>query len=204
MYPCVLLSLGQKHENVSVGSTVRLKFLIRVILFSLLRIYDEIDTVLGSRHYVTFEDLGKLQYLGQTLKESLRLHPPVASVPKVIEKEVTLGGYLIPAGTVLNIEMYTIHRHPDYWKDPEIFDPDRFPMDRSNDGVTSSSKLIFPFSLGPRNCIGQAMAQFECKVIMARLLQEFRLKILPGQTLALIEAITVRPKDGVTCTITKR
>ena len=160
--------------------------------------------MLGSRHYVTFEDLSKLQYLGQTLKESLRLHPPVASVPKVIEREVTLGDYLIPARTVLDIHMYTIHRHPDYWKDPEVFDPDRFSVDRSNDDVTSSSKLIFPFSLGPRNCIGQTLAQFEAKVIMARLLQEFQLKLIPGQTLSLIEAVTVRPKDGVTCTITKR
>mgnify|MGYP001795187741 CR=1 FL=1 len=170
------------------------------------RVNGEIDSVMGVRRFVTVQDLGKLQYLGQTLKEGLRLHPPVCSIPKVLDKDETIGGYLIPATTIIDLNIYTIQRHPGYWKSPETYDPDRFFPDNTDTNVTgiSLSSMFLPFSLGPRNCIGQTFAQLEAKVIMARLLQEYKLKVVPGQTLTLIEAVTVRPKEGLMCTISKR
>jgi len=62
----------------------------------------------------------------------------------------------------------------------------------------------FPFSLGPRNCIGQNFAQIEAKVLLSRFLQTFKFSLVPGQSRQVLERVTLRPKDGVMCTLIKR
>ncbi|XP_068683870.1 cholesterol 24-hydroxylase-like [Montipora foliosa] len=168
------------------------------------RVVEEIGNVLGSRQFVEYNDLGNLQYLGQALKEGLRLHPPVAGTGRISTKDVDLGGHVVPAGTQLNISWYAIHRIPEVWPKPDEFDPDRFsPESKSSSfGLRSA---YFPFSLGPRTCIGQTFAQFEARVLMARLLQEFEFTLLPGQHEIKHEArLTLRPKGGVLCTLQRR
>ena len=168
------------------------------------RIVQEIGNVLGARQFVEYNDLGNLQYLGQTLKEGLRLHPPVPGTSRVTTKLEELGGYQIPSGTPVGVSWFTLHRSPEIWYEPHNFDPDRFSPDAksSSNGVRSA---YFPFSVGPRTCIGQTFAQFEARVLMARLLQEFELTLLPGQNEIQHEArLTLRPKGGVLCTLKRR
>ncbi|KAL9961373.1 hypothetical protein ACROYT_G030297 [Oculina patagonica] len=165
------------------------------------RILEEIEEVLGCRHNVEYEDLGKLQYLDQTLKESLRIHPPVGFTQRIVQKEENFGGYKIPAKTCITVPCYTIHKSTKFWENPDVFDPGRFsPGQKEN---ISQSKY-FPFSLGPRTCIGKTLAQFEAKVLMARVLRQFKFELLPGQTAQVEEALTLKPRDGVICTITPR
>ena len=124
--------------------------------------------MLDQRHFVDYEDLGKLQYLGQALKESLRLHPPIAGLSRFTHQDIKLGGYHIPAGTVVGLNLYTVQRFGNVWENPDHFDPDRFSPE-----AKISSDIYFPFSIGPRTCIGKTIAQFEAKVLMARLYQQF-------------------------------
>ena len=160
--------------------------------------------MLGSRQFVEYKDLGNLQYLGQTLKEGLRLHPPVSGATRVTTKDEILGGYLIPAGTSVNISWYILHRLSEAWQEPKKFDPERFSPEAKSQ-TRAQQFLFFPFSLGPRTCIGQTFAQFEARVLMARLLQEFELTLLPGQNeVKHEERLTLRPKGGVLCTIKRR
>ena len=91
------------------------------MLIVLHRIVQEIETVLGSRQFVEHKDLGNLQYLGQTLKEGLRLHPPVGGTARITTKEENLGGFTIPAGTSINISWFILHRLSDAWSEPEKF-----------------------------------------------------------------------------------
>jgi len=166
------------------------------------RIIQEIETVLGSRQFVEYKDLGNFQFLGQALKEGLRLHPPISGTTRLTTKDENIGGYLIPAGTSVNFSWFILHRRSEAWQEPEKFNPDRFSPE-----VWSSvqQSVFYPFSLGPRTCIGQTFAQFEARVIMARLLQEFELTLLPGQNeLKHEEKLTLRPKGGVVCTIKRR
>ena len=160
--------------------------------------------MLGCRQFVEYEDLGNLQYLGQTLKEGLRLHPPITGTARITTKEENLGEHFIPAGTTLNFSWYVLHRLPELWHEPETFDPDRFSPDTKNSSNGLGS-AYFPFSMGPRTCIGQTFAQFEARVLMARLLQEFKLTLLPGQNeIQHEERLTMRPKGGVLCVINRR
>ena len=172
---------------------------------SLLSFFDsilkEIKEVLGCRHTVEYEDLGKLQYLDQTLKESLRLHPPIGSTQRITQKEEIFGGYKIPQNTAVGVSSFAIQKSPKFWENPSEFDPDRF-SNSLKEAILQSE--YFPFSLGPRTCIGKTLAQFEAKVLMARVLQEFKFEILPGQTAQTEENVTIRPRDGVICTLTPR
>ena len=163
------------------------------------RILQEIDEVLGSRHYVTYMELGALQYLGQTLKEGLRLHPPIGGFTRITVEQENIGGYVFPARTPVNLSSFVVHRIPNAWQAPDEFDPDRF-SPASISGISRAA--FFPFSLGPRSCIGQTLAQFEARVLMARLPQEFELKLLPGQDP--LQHVTLRPKGGVWCVINRR
>ena len=167
----------------------------------LVRILDELEDVLGCHRNVEYEDLGKLKYLDQTLKESLRMHPPVGSTQRVMQKEENFRGYKLPAKTCVIISDFIIQNSAEFWETPDVFDPDRFsPAKKEN---ISQSKY-FPFSLGPRTCIGKTLAQFEAKVVMARVLHEFSFKLLPGQTAEEVENLTLKPRDGVVCTLTHR
>ena len=166
------------------------------------RIVQEIEAVLGSRHFVEYKDFGNFQFLGQSLKEGLRLHPPIAGIARITAKGENIGGYFIPAGTSVSINWFIFHRLSEAWQEPEKFIPERFSPEVKS---PIQQSVFFPFSLGPRNCIGQTFAQFEARVIMARLLQEFELTLLPGQNEIKHEArLTIRPKGGVLCTIKRR
>lgn len=168
------------------------------------RLVQEIETVLGSRQFVEYRDLGNLQFLGQTLKESLRLHPPVEATSRETTRDGYFAGHFLPKGTSVLICWFILHRLPEFWPEPRKFDPERFSTEAKSPGH-GQSVPYFPFSLGPRTCIGQTFAQFEARVLMARLLQEFELSLIPGQNeLRHEERLTLRPKGGVQCTIKRR
>jgi cholesterol 24(S)-hydroxylase len=154
--------------------------------------------VLGEREVVEFDDLAKLKYLGQVLEENLRLHSIAPAPTRVLKKEITVGGYRIPQGNGIGSNSMIFGMNPEIWKDPEVFDPERF-ADAGN--IPNLSMMHFPFSVGPRNCIGQTFAKFESKVILARLFQKFRFKLLPGQTGRMMGRMTLTPRDGVMCEV---
>ena len=165
------------------------------------KILDEIDEVLGNKENVNFEDLAKLKYLGQVLQESLRMHPVAIGPKRVLAKELTVGGYRLSKGSIVTAEKYMCGHNPDIWKNPNTFDPERF---SASENIPNFSTLYFPFSVGPRNCIGQTLAKFESKVILARVLRKFQFKLLPGQTAKMEERLTIAPRDGVVCEVKKR
>ena len=165
------------------------------------KLLHEINEVLGERDYVEFNDLAKLKYLGQVFNESLRKFPVVSAPSRLLMKGLTIGGYYIPEGVNIDSLQLFFGMNPKIWKDPEVFNPDRF-ADVEN--VPNFSMTHFPFSIGPRNCIGQTFAKFESKVILAKLLQKFQFRLLPGQTDQMEERLTITPRDGVMCEVARR
>ena len=125
--------------------SLRMKFSHQFLCLTFLhRISMEIEDVLGSRQFVEYKDLGNLQYLGQTLKEGLRLHPPVSGTTRVTTKEENLAGYHIPAGTSVNISWFILHRLSEAWTEPKKFDPDRFSPEAKSP-TQAKQFLFFPF-----------------------------------------------------------
>ncbi|XP_021258166.1 cholesterol 24-hydroxylase isoform X2 [Numida meleagris] len=159
----------------------------------------EVDEVLGAKRDIEYEDLGKLKYLSQVLKESMRLYPPVPGTVRWTGKETVIEGVRIPANTTLLFSTYVMGRMERYFKDPLSFNPDRFSKDAPKPYYS-----YFPFSLGPRSCIGQVFAQMEAKVVMAKLIQRFEFQLVPGQSFKLLDTGTLRPLDGVMCKLKPR
>jgi cholesterol 24(S)-hydroxylase len=103
----------------------------------------------------------------------------------------------IPAGTIAAVSFYTIQRSEKYWINALEFSPDRFLA-----GNESSSGAFMAFSIGPRNCIGQQFAMIEARILLAKLLQNFRFSLVPKQNLGYIVETTLKPKDGCQVFIT--
>nr|XP_005893783.1 PREDICTED: cholesterol 24-hydroxylase [Bos mutus] len=165
----------------------------------LARLQAEVDEVIGSKRHLDCEDLGRLQYLSQVLKESLRLYPPAWGTFRLLEEETLIDGVRVPGNTPLLFSTYVMGRMDTYFEDPLTFNPDRFGPKAPKPKFT-----YFPFSLGPRSCIGQQFAQMEVKVVMAKLLQRLEFRLVPGQRFGLQEQATLKPLDPVLCTLQPR
>ena len=165
------------------------------------KLLNEIDEVLGENEDVQYDDLSKLKYIGQVLEENLRLHPIAPTPTRILLKEIVVGGYQIPKGTGVASNSHLFAMNPEIWQNPDVFDPERF-ADAVN--IPNLAMMHFPFSVGPRNCIGQTFAKFESKVMLAKLFQKFQFKLLPNQTGQMIGRMTMTPKDGVMCKVERR
>lgn len=131
----------------------------------------EVDDVLGGLAPGA-DDLDRMPYITMVLKEAMRLYPSVAIMGRKATAETEIGGFRIPAGADVYVSPYVTHRHPDYWKDPAAFDPERFTPDAEADRPRYA---FFPFGGGPRACIGQYFAMLEATLALATLLQRFTL-----------------------------
>jgi cytochrome P450 len=140
------------------------------------RLRMEVNRVLGGRNPQS-SDLAALPYLRQVLDESLRLFPPAWIIGRRALADDEIGGYHVPAGTVIAICIYTLHRHADFWEQPERFDPERFTPER----IAGRERYAYiPFSIGPRQCIGSGFALLEASLILACIAQHFELRLIEG------------------------
>ncbi|XP_011637635.1 cytochrome P450 4C1-like isoform X1 [Pogonomyrmex barbatus] len=122
---------------------------------------------------LTMSALNNMLYLERCLKESLRLYPSMAFIMRTLSEDIKLQSYLVPSGTLMLIGIHDVHRNPNFWPKPEIFDPDRFLPEKIQNHHPYS---YIPFSAGPRNCIGQQFAMLEMKAIIAPLVYNFYLE----------------------------
>ncbi|XP_032666496.1 cytochrome P450 4C1-like [Odontomachus brunneus] len=139
------------------------------------RVREEVNTVMKEcEGKLTMTSLQNLSYLERCLKESLRLYPSVHSIARIIADDVKLrDSYVIPRGTMVHLNIYDVNRDPNFWPNPDVFDPDRFLPEKTKNRHPYS---YLPFSAGPRNCIGQRFAMLELKVIIALLVHNFYLE----------------------------
>ena len=147
------------------------------------------------------EDLARLSYLKQVVQEAMRLYPPVWGYVRRAERETELGGYVLPANAWVGVVTYALHRHPEFWPDPERFDPDRFEPDRARD---RDFFAYLPFAAGPRTCIGAGMAMLEIQLILAQLVPRFRIRIVPDHPIETEAKVTLKPRHGIPVTLSRR
>jgi cytochrome P450 len=162
------------------------------------RLHEELDEVLDGRP-VTQEDLARLPQLGAVLKESLRLYPPAWMLERQAQAADVVSGFDIPGGSTVVLSPYLTHRHPDFWANPEGFEPDRWLQ-----GTTPGRGAYLPFGAGARQCIGGAFATLEASLMLATLLQRLTVDLAPGQTLAPVPRITLTAADGLRVRVTPR
>jgi cytochrome P450 len=107
----------------------------------------------------------------------------------------------VPAGASLIISPWLIHRHRLLWKDPDLFDPDRYAAEGAKE---SQRNAYLPFGMGQRVCLGAAFAQQEAALILAKLLREYRIETVPGHVPRPIGRITIRSSNGVRLRFVRR
>ncbi|HEY9722097.1 MAG TPA: cytochrome P450 [Oscillatoriaceae cyanobacterium] len=164
------------------------------------RLHEEWRRVLGDRP-PGLADLPQLVETRRVLQESLRLLPPAWVIGRMAIAEVDLGVARIPAGAVVLVCPYTMHRDPRYFADPERFDPDRW----APEAVSERPKFsYFPFGGGPRVCIGEPFAWMEATLLLATLGQRWRLRLEPGHPVVKLPQITMRPKFGMAMRVEAR
>ncbi|XP_017376719.1 cytochrome P450 4F2 isoform X2 [Cebus imitator] len=138
------------------------------------RCRQEVQELLKDREpkEIEWDDLAQLPFLTMCVKESLRLHPPVPVISRHVTQDIVVpDGRVIPKGVICLISVFGTHHNPAVWPDPEVYDPFRFDPENSKE---RSPLAFIPFSAGPRNCIGQAFAMAEMKVVLALTLLRFR------------------------------
>ena len=158
------------------------------------RVRDEVDAVLACR-VPTADDTGALPYLGATLKEAMRLFPPVAAVmTRRLTRDVTVGGVRLPARTLVRVTPWLLHRDPRWWPEAEAFRPERFLPGAPHEIPRGA---YIPFGLGPRVCLGQHFAVLEMTLIAALVLQRFHLSPVEASPPEPRMAVTLRPAGGL-------
>ncbi|QIN80508.1 cytochrome P450 [Rubrobacter marinus] len=159
---------------------------------------DELGHILGGRT-PTVEDLPRLPYTRMVLQESMRLFPPVWGLSRRLKETDRVDGARIPRGNRVIISAYVTHRHPDLWPEPERFDPERFRdatlMDRPPRDMPRYA--YFPFSGGPRGCVGVNFAAMEAALVLATVAQSFTLSVAPGHHIKPEPSFTLRPSNGL-------
>ncbi len=161
----------------------------------------EVDAVLAGRT-PTPADLPALPWLAATLKEALRLHPPIAAIlTRRATADIVVGGHRLPRGTLLRITPAVLQRDPRSFPEPDAFRPERF----LPDAPPPPRGAWMAFGTGPRVCIGQHFAMQEMTIAAAMLLQRWTLALPPGAPPAVQELhVTLRPRGGVRLRLTPR
>ncbi len=140
-----------------------------------------------------YEDMSTMTGIELVMKESMRLIAPVPLIPRSTTREIELSGYRIPPQTLITASIDYTHRMPEYWPDPEKFDPERFAEDRREDLV---HKYAFsPFGGGAHKCIGMHFADQEVKAVMHQILLKYRWNVSKNYKMELDFSSLPKPKD---------
>ncbi|KAI4346870.1 hypothetical protein L6164_007733 [Bauhinia variegata] len=140
----------------------------------------------------SIDQLSKLTVLHMVINESMRLYPPATILPRMVFEDIVLGDLHIPKGLSIWIPVLAIHHSEKLWgKDANEFNPDRFSSKSFTPG------RFMPFAAGPRNCVGQAFAMMEAKMILAMLISRFSFTISDNYRHAPVVVLTIKPKYGV-------
>jgi cytochrome P450 len=213
----VLLGAGQNEQPLS-GAQIRNEVMTFVVTgheslnitltftFALLsqnpaayeRVIAEVDDVLGGRDPQA-SDVDALPWTQAVVSEVLRLYPPAYHVNRDAVQDDDISGIPVTAGDTVGISPYLLHRHPDFWSEPDTFDPQRF---LPGSEATRPRYAYLPFGGGRRICLGAGMAMLELTLVLAVLSQSLRLDLVPTAPLRARADATLHPVGPVVATVT--
>jgi cytochrome P450 len=188
----LLTFIAAGHETTAKALTWTLYLLARAPDWQQ-RVREEVAAVAGVQQ-IAADHLSRLGVTQRVLKESMRLYPPAPVMTRMTARDVVLDGHALPAGTLLVIPIFVVHRHRRLWEDPDRFDPDRFLPEREAEHLRTQ---FMPFGFGPRTCIGMSFAMLEATAILATLVRAAAFgwdgRHLPEP----VSRVTLRPKGGM-------
>jgi cytochrome P450 len=164
------------------------------------RLHDEIDSVLGG-HLPSADDVPNLRYTEMVFAESMRLYPPAWTMGRRVLSDYQVGGYLIPANSIVLMSPWVTHHDARYFPEPFTFDPERWTPEARESRPKFS---YFPFGGGPRVCIGEQFAWMEGVLLIATIAQQWKMRLAPGQQVEPKAMITLRPRYGMRMVVSER
>ena len=159
------------------------------------RMRAEISRVCGDGP-IDFEHIKRLVFTRNVFRETLRLYPPITFIPRVANEATVIGRYKVKKGAMIMISPWCIHRHASYWKDPHVFDPDRFSPEREAELIAGT---YLPFGWGPRVCVGASFATMEATLILARLVRRYDFVVEKPERVRPVARLTTRPAEQIMC-----
>lgn len=160
--------------------------------------YAEVMDVVGAGEFDAML-IKKMPLLTNIFKETLRLYPPVGFFARENTHEATMRDKTIQPGASIVVSPWLIHRNPDFWDNPNGFDPDRF-----NDPKSIEKDTYLPFGMGARICIGASFALQEAVLILATLVRDFKIQLQEEFVPDVVGRLTVRSANGMLIILTKR
>jgi len=151
--------------------------------------------------HVSLTSVGQLTYTRHIIDEALRLYPPVWLLSRRMICPDVLSGYELPAGTNVLLPLYLLHRHPRYWKCPDVFWPERFAAEQESE---HPRYCYMPFAAGPRHCIGETFALLEMQMHLHLVARRFRLVYLRDSPPELEAQINLRTRHPVHMRLERR
>ena len=149
-----------------------------------------------------YDDLGKLSVLDLVLKESLRMCPPVPAQPRMAVKDTSVQGFFVPKGSMVTVPQMTNHRDPEFFTNPDMFDPERFSAERKED---KGHRMAWtPFGGGVHKCIGLYFGQMEIKTILHHLLRNYEWSVPEGYQIPMDYSALPVPKDKLPVDLRRR
>jgi cytochrome P450 len=166
-------------------------------------VHAELDAVLGGAdgRPPAWDDLEALVRVRAVVEESLRLYPPAWVVTRTALADDVVAGVAIPAGTLVILSPWLLHRQADVWERPQVFDPGRF-VGGAAAGVPRGAYV--PFGAGPRLCIGRDFALVESVLVLAELLRSHRVEAPAGPPPRVDALVTLRPHGGLPLLLERR
>ena len=156
-------------------------------------LHDE-SALLPASQSLQVADLDQFPIASQVFSEALRLYPPAWVITRKAIEPDELFGYSVPSGSLVILSPYVIYRQPDFWQEPESFDPLRF----STQAALGRNRFAYiPFGAGPRLCIGNQFASIESQMILALVSQRFWLELAPNASIQMDALVTLRPRAGM-------
>jgi cytochrome P450 len=155
-------------------------------------VHAEVDALHG--RIPTFEDVATLSYTRAVISEAIRLYPPAWIIGRATTRDFSLGGWDVPAGSLVAASPLLLHRDPRWFPEPDSFDPSRW-LDQRREAVPRHGYL--PFGTGPRACIGEQFAWTEAVCVLAGIAQNWRVEMDPGVQVQPEYRVTMRPSGAV-------
>uniref|UniRef100_A0A8C6S139 Cytochrome P450, family 2, subfamily r, polypeptide 1 n=1 Tax=Nannospalax galili TaxID=1026970 RepID=A0A8C6S139_NANGA len=163
------------------------------------QVHKEIDLIMGPSRRPSWDDKRKMHYTEAVLHEVLRFCNIVPlGIFHATSEDAVVRGYSIPKGTTVITNLYSVHFDEKYWKDPDMFYPERF---LDSNGYFTKKEALVPFSLGRRHCLGEQLARMEMFLFFTALLQRFHLhfphELVPNLKPRL--GMTLQPQSYLIC-----
>jgi cytochrome P450 len=161
------------------------------------RMRAEVDSVMGDG----FDSarIKQLSYISAVASESMRLYPIATGVGRKLKRDLPLAGWTLPAGIIVSPSIYLTQRDPRVWEDPTAFRPERFLSGKA------SVYEFFPFGAGVWKCLGAQFAEYEMRVVLARLVAQLEVERAPGPATKPVQrGFTVAPSEGLPVRVRRR